>query len=162
MVSTNMYYYTKVMSQLFVDTPLTSGEPTTFKSLSSMEDFWKVIIPLTLMLFYSTKMQVSSNCITDLNENIICSSQKAPFLMACTGSFGTTTRVSQKTRVWSTTRTSCWASHVSANSKCATSPVLSTRTCGTRFTTATMSIPLPMRTRHHSDLRMAQRMYKYG
>ncbi|XP_077102279.1 polycystin-2 isoform X2 [Siphateles boraxobius] len=41
MVSTNMYYYTKVMSQLFVDTPLTSGEPTTFKTLSTMEDFWK-------------------------------------------------------------------------------------------------------------------------
>ncbi|XP_067258926.1 polycystin-2 isoform X2 [Chanodichthys erythropterus] len=41
MVSTNMYYYTKVMSQLFVDTPLRSGEPTTFKSLSTMEDFWK-------------------------------------------------------------------------------------------------------------------------
>lgn len=158
MVSTNMYYYTKVMSQLFVDTPLTSGEPTTFKSLSTMEDFWKVIIiPLTLMHFYSTKMQVSSNCITDLNENIICSSQKAPFLMACTGSFGTTTRASQKTRVWSTTRTSCWASHVSGNSKCTMSPVLSTRTCGMRFTTATMSILLPMRTRHHSDRRMAQR-----
>uniref|UniRef100_A0A8C1QBH3 Polycystin-2 n=1 Tax=Cyprinus carpio TaxID=7962 RepID=A0A8C1QBH3_CYPCA len=41
MVSTNMYYYTKVMSQLFLDTPLTSGEPTTFKTLSTMEDFWK-------------------------------------------------------------------------------------------------------------------------
>uniref|UniRef100_A0A8C2IPV7 Polycystin-2 n=1 Tax=Cyprinus carpio TaxID=7962 RepID=A0A8C2IPV7_CYPCA len=41
MVSTNMYYYTKVMSQLFLDTPLTSREPTTFKTLSTMEDFWK-------------------------------------------------------------------------------------------------------------------------
>uniref|UniRef100_A0A9J7Y293 Polycystin-2 n=1 Tax=Cyprinus carpio carpio TaxID=630221 RepID=A0A9J7Y293_CYPCA len=41
MVSTNMYYYTKVMSQLFLDAPLTSGEPTTFKTLSTMEDFWK-------------------------------------------------------------------------------------------------------------------------
>uniref|UniRef100_A0A671SLN0 Polycystin-2 n=1 Tax=Sinocyclocheilus anshuiensis TaxID=1608454 RepID=A0A671SLN0_9TELE len=41
MVSTNMYYYTKVMSQLFLDTPLTSGEPTIFKTLSTMEDFWK-------------------------------------------------------------------------------------------------------------------------
>jgi len=55
MVSTNMYYYTKVMSQLFVDTPLTGGEPTTFKTLSSMEDFWKVIIPLSLMLFHRNK-----------------------------------------------------------------------------------------------------------
>lgn len=41
MVSTNMYYYTKVMSQLFLDTPITNGEPTTFKTLSTMEDFWK-------------------------------------------------------------------------------------------------------------------------
>ncbi|XP_059408751.1 polycystin-2-like isoform X2 [Carassius carassius] len=41
MVSSNMYYYTKVMSQLFLDTPLASGEPTTFKTLSTMEDFWK-------------------------------------------------------------------------------------------------------------------------
>lgn len=42
MVSTNMYYYTKVMSQLFLDTPLSSGDATTFRSLSTMEDFWKV------------------------------------------------------------------------------------------------------------------------
>ncbi|XP_077381298.1 polycystin-2 [Festucalex cinctus] len=41
MVSTNMYYYTKVMSQLFLDTPLSPGEPATFRSLSTMEDFWK-------------------------------------------------------------------------------------------------------------------------
>ncbi|XP_054634535.1 polycystin-2 isoform X2 [Dunckerocampus dactyliophorus] len=41
MVSTNMYYYTKVMSQLFLDTPLSAGESATFRSLSTMEDFWK-------------------------------------------------------------------------------------------------------------------------
>ncbi|XP_053477960.1 polycystin-2 isoform X2 [Ictalurus furcatus] len=41
MVSTNMYYYTKVMSQLFLDTPLSSRDATTFRSLSTMEDFWK-------------------------------------------------------------------------------------------------------------------------
>ncbi|CAK6958595.1 polycystin-2 [Scomber scombrus] len=41
MVSANMYYYTKVMSQLFVDTPLSAGDPSTFRSLSTMEDFWK-------------------------------------------------------------------------------------------------------------------------
>ncbi len=158
MVSTNMYYYNKVMSQLFLDTPLTSGEPTTFKTLSTMEDFWKVIIPLTLMLFYSMKIHISFNCITDVNENKLCSSQKALFLMACTGSSGTTTRASQKTRVWSTTRTSCWASHVSGNSKYAMSPVLSMRTCGMRFTTATVSILPPMRTSHHSDRRMTQRL----
>ncbi|XP_059903506.1 polycystin-2 isoform X1 [Gadus macrocephalus] len=41
MVSTNMYYYTKVMSQLFLDTPLSTGNHATFRSLSTMEDFWK-------------------------------------------------------------------------------------------------------------------------
>ncbi|XP_069023979.1 polycystin-2 isoform X1 [Embiotoca jacksoni] len=41
MVSTNMYYYTKVMSQLFLDTPLSARDPSTFRSLSTMEDFWK-------------------------------------------------------------------------------------------------------------------------
>ncbi|XP_038134543.1 polycystin-2 isoform X1 [Cyprinodon tularosa] len=41
MVNSNMYHYTKVMSQLFLDTPLSPGEPTTFRSLSTMEDFWK-------------------------------------------------------------------------------------------------------------------------
>uniref|UniRef100_A0A671WQ28 Polycystin-2 n=1 Tax=Sparus aurata TaxID=8175 RepID=A0A671WQ28_SPAAU len=41
MVSANMYYYTKVMSQLFLDTPLSAGDPSTFRSLSTMEDFWR-------------------------------------------------------------------------------------------------------------------------
>uniref|UniRef100_A0A669EF01 Polycystin-2 n=1 Tax=Oreochromis niloticus TaxID=8128 RepID=A0A669EF01_ORENI len=41
MVSANMYHYTKVMSQLFLDTPLSAGDPSTFRSLSTMEDFWK-------------------------------------------------------------------------------------------------------------------------
>ncbi|XP_062852318.1 polycystin-2 [Trichomycterus rosablanca] len=41
MVSTNMYYYTKAMSQLFLDTPLSSGDSTTFRNLNTMEHFWK-------------------------------------------------------------------------------------------------------------------------
>ncbi|XP_034044494.1 polycystin-2 isoform X2 [Thalassophryne amazonica] len=41
MVSSNMYYYTKVMSQLFLDTPLSATDPYTFRSLTTMEDFWK-------------------------------------------------------------------------------------------------------------------------
>ncbi|XP_034544943.1 polycystin-2 isoform X2 [Notolabrus celidotus] len=41
MVSPNMYYYTKVMSQLFLDTQLSAGDHSTFRSLSTMEDFWK-------------------------------------------------------------------------------------------------------------------------
>lgn len=30
------------MSQLFLDTPVSKTEKTNFKTLSSMEDFWKV------------------------------------------------------------------------------------------------------------------------
>ncbi|XP_061439044.1 polycystin-2 isoform X2 [Rhineura floridana] len=41
MVSSNMYYYTRVMSQLFLDTPISKMEKTNFKTLSTMEDFWK-------------------------------------------------------------------------------------------------------------------------
>ncbi|AWP05467.1 Polycystin-2 [Scophthalmus maximus] len=41
MVNANMYYYTKVMSQLFLDTPLSAGDPLTFRHLSTMDDFWK-------------------------------------------------------------------------------------------------------------------------
>ncbi|KAF7252827.1 Polycystin-2 [Varanus komodoensis] len=40
-MNSSMYYYTKVMSQLFLDTPLSKMEKTNFKSLSTMEDFWK-------------------------------------------------------------------------------------------------------------------------
>lgn len=42
MVSANMYYYTKVMSQLFLDAPLSPGDTATFRSLATMEEFWKV------------------------------------------------------------------------------------------------------------------------
>ncbi|XP_029013313.1 polycystin-2 isoform X2 [Betta splendens] len=41
MVSANMYYYTKIMSQLFLDTPISPGDHSTFKDLSTMEEFWK-------------------------------------------------------------------------------------------------------------------------
>lgn len=50
MVSANMYYYTKVMSQLFLDTPLSPGDPATFRSLATMEEFWKV--KMLHMLFW--------------------------------------------------------------------------------------------------------------
>ncbi|KFO75138.1 Polycystin-2, partial [Cuculus canorus] len=40
-VSSNMYYYTKVMSQLFLETPISKMEKTDFKTLSTMDDFWK-------------------------------------------------------------------------------------------------------------------------
>ncbi|XP_042324484.1 polycystin-2 isoform X2 [Sceloporus undulatus] len=41
MVSSNMYYYTRIMSQLFLDTPVSKMEKINFKTLSTMEDFWK-------------------------------------------------------------------------------------------------------------------------
>ncbi|KAJ8336193.1 hypothetical protein SKAU_G00395360 [Synaphobranchus kaupii] len=41
MVSSNMYFYTKVMSQLFLETPVPNGDKTTFKSLTTMDEFWK-------------------------------------------------------------------------------------------------------------------------
>lgn len=43
MMSSSVYYYTRVMSQLFLDTPVSKVEKTSFKTLSSVEDFWKVL-----------------------------------------------------------------------------------------------------------------------
>lgn len=55
MVSANMYYYTKVMSQLFLDTPLSPGDPATFRTLATMEDFWKVTMS-NLCYCFSTRI----------------------------------------------------------------------------------------------------------
>ncbi|KAM9329984.1 polycystin-2 [Gastrophryne carolinensis] len=41
MVSSSMFYYTKVMTQLFLDMPISSSEKTTFKTLMTKDDFWK-------------------------------------------------------------------------------------------------------------------------
>ena len=41
MTSTTMYYYTKVMSDLFLDTANTQNGGT-FRTLTSVEDFWRV------------------------------------------------------------------------------------------------------------------------
>ncbi|XP_053559279.1 polycystin-2 isoform X2 [Bombina bombina] len=41
MVTSSMFYYTKVMSQLFLDTPVSKTEGTNFKTLTTMDDFWK-------------------------------------------------------------------------------------------------------------------------
>ncbi|XP_078059807.1 polycystin-2 [Mustelus asterias] len=41
MVSSNMYYYTKVMASLFLDTSFSENERTSFRSVSNMDDFWK-------------------------------------------------------------------------------------------------------------------------
>ncbi|XP_036988869.2 polycystin-2 isoform X3 [Artibeus jamaicensis] len=41
MMSSSVYYYTRILSQLFLDTPVSKTEKTNFKTLSSVEDFWK-------------------------------------------------------------------------------------------------------------------------
>ncbi|XP_067106764.1 polycystin-2 isoform X1 [Osmerus mordax] len=40
-VSSDMYHYTRVMSQLILDSPLSPGEHTTFRTLVTTQDFWK-------------------------------------------------------------------------------------------------------------------------
>ncbi|XP_063773052.1 polycystin-2 isoform X2 [Pseudophryne corroboree] len=41
MVTLSMFYYTKAMTQLFLDTPVSKTEKTNFKTLMTMDDFWK-------------------------------------------------------------------------------------------------------------------------
>nr|XP_032805655.1 polycystic kidney disease 2-like 1 protein [Petromyzon marinus] len=43
MMNTNTYYYTKVMMDLFVESPVSPIDGTNFNSISSMDDFWKVV-----------------------------------------------------------------------------------------------------------------------
>ena len=64
MVSANMYYYTKVMSQLFLDTPLSAGDSFTFRHISTMDDFWKVKkqTPLISALVLMRHTQIDFSC----------------------------------------------------------------------------------------------------
>lgn len=62
MMSSSVYYYTRIMSQLFLDTPVSRTEKTNFKTLSSVEDFWKVFasdlcIPDTCSLAFVNSVQ---------------------------------------------------------------------------------------------------------
>lgn len=41
MMSSHVYYYTRTMSQLFLDVPVSKTEKTNFRTLSSVQDFWK-------------------------------------------------------------------------------------------------------------------------
>jgi len=53
MTTTTMYYYTKVMSDLFLDTTAPSG--VSFKSITSVEDYWKFAkSPLIKGLYWET------------------------------------------------------------------------------------------------------------
>lgn len=63
MVSANMYYYTKIMSQLFLDMPLSPGDPATFRTLATMEDFWKVkMSQILLPVFQSGSIRQFLTC----------------------------------------------------------------------------------------------------
>ncbi|XP_006885373.1 PREDICTED: polycystin-2, partial [Elephantulus edwardii] len=69
MVSSSVYYYNRMMSQLFLDSPLSKTETTNFRTLSSMEDFWKFTEgPLLDGLYW--KMQPSNSTETD-NQSFI-------------------------------------------------------------------------------------------
>ncbi|KAL8212022.1 UNVERIFIED_CONTAM: hypothetical protein K2H54_034724 [Gekko kuhli] len=55
MVSTDMYYLNKVMSTLFLETPLSELDDTDFKSIASVTDFWKYVEgPLVDGLYWDT------------------------------------------------------------------------------------------------------------
>ncbi|XP_056424397.1 polycystin-2 isoform X2 [Hyla sarda] len=41
MVTSSMFYYTKVMTQLFLDTPVSKTDKTSFKTLMTVDEFWK-------------------------------------------------------------------------------------------------------------------------
>ncbi|KAM4810021.1 polycystin-2 [Rhinophrynus dorsalis] len=41
LMSSSMFYYTKVMTQLFLDTPISKTERIDFKTLRTMDHFWK-------------------------------------------------------------------------------------------------------------------------
>lgn len=64
-----MYYYTRVMSQLFLETPVSKMEKTDFKTLSSMDDFWKVILKAS----YLAVDLVYENSASNMQANILSS-----------------------------------------------------------------------------------------
>jgi hypothetical protein len=48
MTSSTMYYYTKVMSELFLDGQFTDTK-NTFRGMTTMHDFWRVGDPAWVM-----------------------------------------------------------------------------------------------------------------
>lgn len=67
MTSSNAYYYTKVMSELFLQTPSDSG--VSFQTIGSMADFWRVSAKTFWMLTFCVRWcssfkygSVTENC----------------------------------------------------------------------------------------------------
>lgn len=168
MVSTNMYYYTKAMSQLFLDTPLSTGEPVTFRHLTRMEDFWKVeinhLFPFLLKINNLSK-SVDSNFRPHVNLKEIlplshtCSTQRGRSSGTCTGRYGTTTRVCRRITVSSTTRISFSGCRVSDRSKFTISPATSLKTWEWRWEIVTTCTRQPTRTPVHLAPRMELRKF---
>uniref|UniRef100_A0ABM5GK99 Polycystin-2 n=1 Tax=Pogona vitticeps TaxID=103695 RepID=A0ABM5GK99_9SAUR len=75
MVSSNTYYYTRVMSQLFLDVPVSKLEKTNFRTLTTMEDFWKftegpLLDGLYWEIWYNNKT-VAENSSFIYHENLL-------------------------------------------------------------------------------------------
>ncbi|OCT71797.1 polycystic kidney disease 2-like 1 protein [Xenopus laevis] len=68
MTSTNTYYYTNVMSKLFIDTPSDSG--VTFKAISNMDDFWSYLQGPLLDGLYWTKWYNNASLTGNTNSLI--------------------------------------------------------------------------------------------
>uniref|UniRef100_A0A6I8R678 Polycystic kidney disease 2-like 1 n=1 Tax=Xenopus tropicalis TaxID=8364 RepID=A0A6I8R678_XENTR len=68
MTSTNTYYYTNVMSKLFLDTQSDSG--VTFKAISNMDDFWSYLQGPMLDGLYWTKWY-NNVSLTDNTNSLI-------------------------------------------------------------------------------------------
>lgn len=73
MMSSHVYYYTRMMSQLFLDTPISKTDKTNFKTLSSTEDFWKVFARDFESLCFSCRIGHSVSQIELKNTFRVCS-----------------------------------------------------------------------------------------
>ncbi|XP_062826399.1 polycystin-2-like protein 2 isoform X3 [Anolis carolinensis] len=64
MVSTDMYYLNKVMSNLFLETPLSDTDKTDFTTMGSISDYWEFLEgPLLDGLFWNTWYNTNSTSI---------------------------------------------------------------------------------------------------
>ncbi|XP_066471167.1 polycystin-2-like protein 2 [Tiliqua scincoides] len=67
MVSTDMYYLNKIMSNLFLETPISEKDTTNFVSMSSIADFWKFLEGPLLDGLYWNKWYTENS--SDVNGN---------------------------------------------------------------------------------------------
>lgn len=141
MTSSSTYYYTKAMTDLFVNTAGDCG--VKFQSISTMTDFWTVSFPsvfissmFTTLSLTNEKYDISSPC--DSN-----STPRVHYWMASTGPNGTITSPwTVETSPSSTMRTCCWECPEWGRSRLWTTPATSMMTLKMRswdVSTFTMS-----------------------